>query len=328
MPLGGGTMNIQYFAPLSRGIKRTKNMLFHPLELHKWFTIGFTAFLAGLANVGFPTGFGSSFNRGRRSRVDLDQILYFPQRAWEWLGSHPGLAIAIGIGVFFFFIIGIVLTWLSSRGKFMFLDNVVHGRAQVAAPWQEYRNEGNSFFLWSLALGIIFCTISLAYIFYCFISLQRIYGANGNGHTLILPAIIAGLGWIVLSIISSFIFILLRDFVTLIMYRDRISTGEAIQKFLPLLFSHFFHFIGYGLFLVCLVIGIGIGVIIAGCATCCIGFVILMIPYINAVVLLPISYAMRSFSIEFLEQFGPEFQIFPKEELNPPPPPDAHPITV
>jgi hypothetical protein len=326
MPLGGETMNIQYFAPLSRGIKRTRKMLFHPLELHKWFTIGFTAFLAGLANVGFPTGYG--FNIGKRSQANLEQIMYFPQRAWEWLGNHPGWAIAIGFGVLLLFIIGVVMSWLSSRGKFMFLDNVVHSRSRVAAPWQEYRNEANSFFLWNLAWGIIFGALGLIYVFYCFLGLQRVYEAGGNSHALILPAIMAGLGLVVFSILGNFIFILLRDFVTLIMYRDRIPTGKALQKFLPLFSSHFLYFIGYGIFLLCLTIGIGIGIVLAGCITCCIGFLILMIPYINAVVLLPISYAMRSFSIEFLEQFGPEFQIFPKLDSNPRPPPDAQPLTV
>lgn len=319
-------MRIQYFAPLSRGIQRTKRVLFRPLELHKWFTIGFTAFLAGMANVGFPSGAG--FSSRRHSRFDLEQVLYFPQRAWEWLGNHPAWAMVIGIGVFLLLIIGVVLTWLSSRGKFMFLDNVVHSRAQVVAPWYEYRHEGNSFFLWNLAWGIVFGGISLAYAFYCFLGLQKIYEASGNGHTLILPAIMAGLGLVVFSIIGNFIFILLRDFVTVIMYRDRVSTGKALQKFLPLFFSHFFYFFGYGLFLLCLVIGISIVVILAGCLTCCIGFLILMIPYINAVALLPISYAMRSFSIEFLEQFGPEFRIFPKEDQIPPPPPGTQPITV
>ena len=320
-------MGIQYIAPLSRGIQRMKQTLFRPIELHKWFVIGFTAFLAGIANIGFPSGSGARFNTRKGSGFDLEQILYFPQRAWEWLGTHPGWAAFIMFGIFFISVIGIVLTWLSSRGKFMFLDNVVQSRAQVAAPWREYRREANSFFLWNLAWGIIFGGISLIYLFYCFLSLRRLYEVSGTGNALILPAIMAGLGLVVLSIIGNFVFILLRDFVTLIMYRDRVRTGIAIQKFLPLFWAHFFHFIGYGLFLLCLMIVVVIGILLAGCVTCCIGFLILMIPYIGAVVLLPISYALRSFSIEFLEQFGAEFQIFPKGDRNPPPP-DAQVITV
>jgi len=39
---------------------------------------------------------------------------------------------------------------LRSRGKFMFLDNVVHDRAEVSQPWQDFRRLGNSLFLGSI----------------------------------------------------------------------------------------------------------------------------------------------------------------------------------
>ena len=60
----------------------------------------------------------------------------------------------------FLFVFMIVITWLSARGKFMFLDNVVRGQARVVAPWYEYRKEGNSFFRWNLFWGIIFSAIA------------------------------------------------------------------------------------------------------------------------------------------------------------------------
>jgi hypothetical protein len=49
--------------------------------------------------------------------------------------------------------------------------------------------------------------------------------------------------------------------------------------------------------------------------TCCIGFLLLIIPYIGSVVLLPVFYTFRAFSIEFLEQYGEEFVLFPKPEI-------------
>jgi len=51
--------------------------------------------------------------------------------------------------------------------------------------------------------------------------------------------------------------------------------------------------------------------------TCLIFFVLLMIPYISSVVLLPVSYTYRAYSLEFLAQFGPDYSLFPI----PPPPP-------
>jgi hypothetical protein len=55
-------------------------------------------------------------------------------------------------------------------------------------------------------------------------------------------------------------------------------------------------------------------IIILGLLTCCLGFILLIIPYIGSVITLPISYTFRAFSLEFLEQFGPEFKLFPDSE--------------
>ena len=312
-------MIIRYIEPLSQGISRMKRALFKPFSAAIWFTVGFTAFLAGLANMGFSSG--PSFRN--QSRFEPERILYFPQRAWEWLTNNPGWATLIAVGVFVLFILGIIFSWLSSRGKFMFLDNVVWNRARVAAPWYEYRNEANSFFLWTFVWGLLILALIIVYLFYVFLYLQKLYESSGNSHALILPAILAGLVFFLISIINLFIFTLLKDFVVPIMYRDRVTTWRAIQKFFPTFTASFFHFVGYELFLVGLWILIAIGIMIAGCVTCCCGFLVLLIPYINAVALLPISYAMRAFSVEFLEQFGPEYRIFPNPDVNPPEPQQA-----
>jgi hypothetical protein len=310
-------MNIHYIEPLSRGISRTKQALFGPMDLRKWFAVGFTAFLAALADVQVSSGFPDPSIR-KVSNFNLEQVLYFPQKAWGWLGNHPGWAMLIAFAVVLFMVFMIVVTWLSARGKFMFLDNVVLGQGRVVAPWYEYRKEANSFFRWNLFWGVIFSAIAIAYICYCFAFLQAVYEGSGNGRALIFPAVLAGVGFLAISIVSTFTFVMLRDFVVQIMYRDRIAGWEAIQKFLPLFFSQLLHSIGYGIFRFILSLLIALGIIICGCVTCCLGFVVLAIPYINAVVLLPLLYAMRAFSVEFLEQFGPEYRLFPKPEANPP----------
>ena len=55
-------------------------------------------------------------------------------------------------------------------------------------------------------------------------------------------------------------------------------------------------------------------IITAGLLTCCIGFIFLIIPYIGSVIMLPVSVTFRSLSLEFLEQFGPDYKIFPDIE--------------
>jgi len=55
-------------------------------------------------------------------------------------------------------------------------------------------------------------------------------------------------------------------------------------------------------------------IIIAGLLTCCVGILLLIIPYIGTVVTLPIWYTLRAFSLEYLAQFGPEYDVFPPSE--------------
>jgi hypothetical protein len=291
-----------------------KKALFNPIDLKKWFVVGFTAFLSGLTDC---SGHGGTGGRGRGT-VDWEEILYFPQRAWEWLVVHPVWATVIVFGAFLFFVLVILITWWSSRGKFMFLDNVVHDRSQVVAPWNEFRIEGNSLFLWCFVLGAVVFLIVIGYLVQCFVTLQGLYEGSEDLTALIVPAALMLLGLIAIMMLNGFIELLLADFVVPIMYRDRITTLKAIQKFLTLFQSHPLYFLGYALFVLMVVLIVVIGVVIAGFVTCCVGFVLLAIPYINSVVLLPISYTMRAFSVEFLEQFGSEYYIFPRDVSTPP----------
>ena len=52
------------------------------------------------------------------------------------------------------FVVGVVCLWLSSRGRFMFLDGLVRNRGAVVEPWREFRREGNSLFWFRFGLGL------------------------------------------------------------------------------------------------------------------------------------------------------------------------------
>ena len=106
----------------------------------------------------------------------------------------------------------------------------------------------------------------------------------------------------------------LSNFIIPIMYKKNVRVLEGWSIFLILFSSNPGNFIVYGLFLFLLHIATFIIVMIGGVLTCCIGFLLITIPYINAVTLLPISYTFRAYSIEFLKQFGSEYDVFPTEE--------------
>jgi uncharacterized RDD family membrane protein YckC len=95
------------------------------------------------------------------------------------------------------------------------------------------------------------------------------------------------------------------------MRNERLSTVAGWRRFLPLLGHHPFRFILYGLLIFMLYLLFVVVVIFAGLVTCCIGWLLLVIPYIGTVVTLPFWYTLRAFSLEFLAQFGPEYRLFP-----------------
>jgi len=313
-------MQIEFIEPFSRAMNRMKVALFNPFNLNKWFVVGFNAFLAGLLD-GYHGGSGSPGSK-HRGRIDnFGEFLDLPGRGWEWLTNHPGWIIVIAAGLLFIIALLVTLTWLSSRGTFMFLDNVVQNKAEIANPWKQYKTEGNSLFLWRLGFGLIclMMFVALAVVFFTIAS--QLY-ADSYDPQIPIP-LIAGLGllFLLLIIILAYISLFLKDFVAPIMYKHRITATRAWGRFLPLLKQYPFHFIVYGIFVLVLTLLVVIGIVLAAVMTCCVGFLVLVIPYIGTVVTLPAWYTFRSFSLEFLAQFGNDFNVFP------PPPVESIPVS-
>jgi hypothetical protein len=303
-------MSIEYIDPLSRAWNRMTTALFEPFDIGKWFVLGFTAFLAGLLN-GRIGGSGSRFPGGRN--VDWGDVVDFPYTSWNWLIDHAIWFSLIIFGITALIAVSVLLAWLSSRGRFMFLDNVVHECARVTQPWHQFKMEGNSLFLWRLVFGIICLAVIIFILIRGFFIAAQIH--NEGFHAGFVMTIV-GTALFVLAamIIIAYISLFLKDFVVPIMYINNVTTTQAWHRFLPLFARHWFSFILYGLLVLVLRFLVIISVVMAGLFTCCLGFVLLAIPYIGSVVTLPISYTFRAFSLEFLEQFGPDYTIFPRRQ--------------
>lgn len=303
-------MTIVFYEPLSRGWERMKNALFKPFDLHKWLVVGFNAFLAGLME-GHNGGGGARASEKRD--LGWHEFFHLPGRIWDWLLDHPGWF--IGIIFISMVLIGVIilLTWLSSRGKFMFLDNVVLDKAEIARPWKEYAKESNSLFLWRLVFGLIVFGVFIVYFSFLFVAGGALYEALDSPAVPILFLIGWGLLLLALITVTGYISLFLSDFVVPIMYKHRISTVAAWGRFLALFRKSPLQLLLYGLLIFVLGILFVIAVVIAGVMTCCIGFFLLILPYVGTVVTLPIWYTYRAFSLEFLAQFGPDYSLFPEE---------------
>ncbi len=298
-------MNIQYVAPLTRAIERMRSVLFRPFNIHTWLVLGFTAFLDGMLSGGH----GGNGIKNNGHGVDIGEILSAPYQAREWLVSHPHWTLLlIGIIAAIAAVI-VVLLWVTSRGKFMFLDNVVQRRARVGEPWYEFRKEALSLFWWRLILSLIGIVL-IGGTFYHVWQLAYQQWMEYEELMSLLPSL---LGWgvfVVLCILLlSYFHLLLTNFLVPLMYKNRSTAAQAWDRFSGLHWEHFFNFILYGLFILVLMIVIVMIVVAVGLFTCCLGFVLVAIPYISSVVLLPVSYTLRTFSLEFLAQFGDEYRI-------------------
>ncbi len=304
-------MNIRYLDPLSRAWGRMKKALFSPFNLKKWFVVGFTAFLAGLTE-GPGGGGGNGIKKGMGEKCDLGEIVDAPKHVLDWFLYSPERIILVSLGVLIVFVLVALVVWLSSRGKFMFLHNVVLKRTEIVKPWNQYSNEGNSLCVWSIGFGLLCMVFFSLFTGFVFKLLAQIHYHGFSAPDMVLWIIGSAFLFLVFILIAGYVWLFLNDFVVPIMYKYKITVSDAWARFLPLFRENAFNFILYGLLLFLVYLAVGIVVVLFGFFTCCIGFFLLAIPYINSVVTLPISYTLRGFSVEFLAQFGTKFNVLQK----------------
>jgi hypothetical protein len=282
--------------PVSRAMDRTARILFQPFDLRKWFVLGFCAWLAYLGeNAG---GGGNVGNRFRDHGEDFQDVVW---SAWEWVRDHLGLVLVLAI---LLFALGILILWISSRGKFLFVDGVIRDRAAVAEPWREFAPLGNSLFWMRLAVSVLFSAVFLGLV----VLMMRDLLAMGLGERDFGTAdVLAILAWVAAFVpfvlVAALVQLVFEDLVVPIMWLRRLSSIAATKEAFAFVSGNFWIFVLYVLFKVLLAIAVALVGCIVVCLTCCIA----ALPYIGVVVLLPLYVFGRSYSLEFLAQFGPDY---------------------
>ena len=305
-------VRVSVIDPIGPAIDRVKAILFAPFDLGLWFVIGFCAWLANLGRGGFPRGFNFSTG-GPYGEADFLDI---SRKVQDITGIDIGMIIAIGI-VFFIAAVAValVMLWLSSRGRFMFLHCVAQNKAQVKAPWHQYRRQGNSLFLFRLAVGAIFF-ICLAIVVAPIILLTTLLGRNGGiGVGIIGVIVLVLLILIPVAIIFAIILKFTRDFVVPIMYLRGCTCVEGWREFRRRLSGNAGRFTLYILFQIVISMAIGAIVGIAVLATCCCAGIVLAIPYLGTVLMLPLLVFTRAYSLYYLAQYGRDLDVFAQAPL-------------
>jgi hypothetical protein len=292
--------------PVSPAFEKVKTILFRPFDLNKWFAIGFCAWLAYLGRGGLIPNF--SF---RKHRPDFHPHQFFRQAENFILENIYWLIPAVIIAVMLIIILSLVITWLSSRGRFMFLHCIALNKAEVKIPWRKFRQHANSLFLFRVVLGIIaIFSTGLLCVPVLFLVAAMVNSGIGLNVISLIGVIISSLFLVVLSIIFFLIQKLTTDFVVPIMFLRTTSCSAAWQEFLQILFVGKKAFTLYILFQIVISIVIVAIIFAAACVTCCCAACLLSIPYLGIVLMLPLLIFKRAYSLLYFRQFGPRFDVF------------------
>ena len=294
--MNGTGPEIQIFKPFGEAFELMKKILFQPFDLKKWFIIGFAAWLANLGGGG--GGFNYRYDRGEDFQKLNETISRIP---------HPVLITGICALIAVVLLLVVLFAWLRARSRFMFIDCIVKNRGAIAEPWREFRTEGNSYFLFSLTAAVclvLFAALVSAPLVYVairgrfYLSLHR---DRLEPYVLLITAL-----WVFIILLVVFAWALTVNFMVPVMYRRRCRAYQSFRAATSVISRHPGEIVLYCLFLIVLALASAMVGCVVTCATWCIA----AIPYVGAVILLPVFVLLRSFSLLFLRQFGPEYDVW------------------
>jgi hypothetical protein len=288
--------------PLSQAFYRMKRLLIDSFDPVNWLVIGFCAWLAQLG--GSTAGVHYNFRPRGANLPNLQHILEQARRLFtQHLMWMLPLALFAGLVVL---AIGVLILWVSSRGQFMFVHCVALERAEAQVPWNEYRREAHSLFLFRLIISLLLLLVAApfagSFLFLLWPMLPQ-HAAAATALKVLFLVVLA-----LLSMLFAFggliIGKLTRDFVVPIQFVRRCGCLEAWRTLLGLIGAFPAEFLLYLLFQLVLWIAVGAAVFTLGLMTCCVGWCLLALPYLGTVLLLPIDSFRRGFSMHYLAQFG------------------------
>jgi hypothetical protein len=213
-------------------------------------------------------------------------------------------------------VIAALVLWVGCRGRFIFADCIVRNRGAIVEPWREFRREGNSFFLFSLLVGLV--VVAIIAIAFVPVLLPFIQGWKEGA------ALIASLTFGIVLLVGAVLAItvawsLISQLVVPVMYRRRCRALVAFREVVGLIATRPGPIVLYLLFFFVLALAAAAISCLSLPFTCCVA----AIPYVGTVVLLPIYVVLAAFPLFFLRQFGPEYDVWATLDSPPPTPPSV-----
>jgi len=277
-------------------IDHTKAILFAPFDLNRWLAIGFCAWLASLGQGG-----GSG---GNQNSNEVNEVV---NRVQDFLTANPMIVVAC-------FVLAIVLVvlviWVSSRGRFMFYHCVLYNSDQVIHPWHYYQHLAGSLFRFRLvlaAVGMVFGFAVVAILANFGINLQTGNFSMAWPRLLpLFPLALFPLGLLICAVLTN-------DFVIPIMHKHTLTCTAAWSRLWVLITAYTLHIFLYLLFKAVIHVALVTALIFVTLTTCGFACCLFLLPYVGTVLLLPVPTFKRAFSLHYLRQFGPDFDLFVAE---------------
>ena len=301
---------IDFLALIRWACDQMLHRLFRPFRIETWMVLGFCAWLAHLGQNGFGLNYFGGPGKSGQRKLDSGTISDwtnnakdFAQTNWLWL-----LPLVAFIALLML-VIWIAFIWISSRGRFLFLEGLTTRRLEIARPWREYAPEAQSLFwfrIWiamaTIGVGLTFSVVAI----FGFIALQSVSPSSGVGIALLISTFLLVVPLLVLAAIA---WIVQEEIVVPIMWLRRISCLDAWKLGLQLIRTRALLFVQFLVVRLLLVVLAGIVLLAFALLTCCMGAILLAIPYLGAVLLLPLTVFMRFLSVGYLAHFGSDYDL-------------------
>jgi len=296
--------------PISQAWAAMMRVVF-PFAWGKWFVFGFAVFLAHLGTeLARPVTKLGKFVPAEWF-AGLFPMPGAQETVADFLVRERGHYVALAAIAFVVGMVGFaVMSFVSSRGRFVFMDALIHGRVRLGPAWREQAARANAVWRFLLVTTAAFWLAN--------------YAAAAVGLWVVWPDIELGVPgerskWVVLLGVSFLTILWLlylkglvvtTDFIVPMMLAQDIGPWRAWWVWLSdFLTHHMWAIVGFYLLRSVFLSTINS----LGLLVCCLTCTIATLPYLHAVFLLPALVFDRCYSAYFVEQFGPTWRVFPRQ---------------
>ncbi len=288
------------FPPLVAAYRRAgrgmQSVLFRPFDAVRWLKLGFASFLSLLPSAGL---------------VFFASAAVLPGGLAGWR-EHPALAPLLLFSLPVVLLLGLVIQLLflyaGSRASFMTLHMLLAGDFSVAGSLGPYGRRAFSLFTGRAGLFLL--------------------GAASLFFLLVIPAWMMADAWpgtawmgVPLLVLTGTVFLLalgfietiVSDFLAPLMWRRDLTLSQAWARFLPLFAARLPSFAAF--YLAKLALGLAVALCLAamGFFTCCLFFLLALLPVLGQALLQPVFVFFRLFSLAFLEAVDPGEGLLPPQ---------------